>query len=875
MSHPLTRSTDRKSTSSDDNTIKGSHRARPKGKANENANDSSKPLTSTRSKRLFTEQTNSIDSGDELSTKRHKQRQISLKHTLNNLDKPFVKTSKEGPQAQPSVPDLPCVASCAGSESDDADDEEDAHAHDDIPSAKLPDVDLAPLGPKEIPSLTKIPLSDDDLFGASDSTLTSVSDDSEDDVEPQKATEAPKDASTMSLRSRRSSRSSPSKVVVPELPLPLPLVAPVKRGPGRPRKDGSAPQPRIRPPPSTYTRTRRTPLPKTEQEDLTIPAVDSQPSDQSLMSRTLRSRAQSENISEDDTEDSLAIQKMLLTLPKKSSSDATASDPEVKATRSSFKPPKEHVFLKPQIPLRRGSNGSARSVPYVRSPPRPSHRPPTPSTVPVPFKTKLFHATPSLPPAKFKMPSPSPPSIGQISSQLRLALQQGLRKVLDTNTTTASEPTEDITSTPTREQVEEARHLERKALIAEAYLVLEQTLNSPQSCAELNKLLTGDLLHAMGGLEPLAFPKPEDDKDRLECQHCQRTYKNRRGLSSHIRRCTARQPSDGEATASETEDQRKAKCLSTKDHSEEEEGVIKCVCGSKEDEGDFVQCDDCKAWLHLECVGLSVDKVPDEYYCPPCQQPSMSMTGGKSSRRVYRATNNASNDFDDSDASDNSSSTSPLWKYRAEMEARKQRHEARYEDGPSEATSPQVVLNHDWVEEPSGELGFGGEYMSAQLAAAARSIFKEPCSLALMLDGSSSQEVASSPVPDPLHSSPAIYDDHVFHAYDDGPTAGLELAFGADSPFETVQPIKYFSETNDLLPPHFMELDSSGSFDQLLSDDTIDSDGLRTPLDLHYDSHLASMWEMETMDAPSGKTPLEIDLEVEQTLQAQEDWLYN
>lgn len=43
---------------------------------------------------------------------------------------------------------------------------------------------------------------------------------------------------------------------------------------------------------------------------------------------------------------------------------------------------------------------------------------------------------------------------------------------------------------------------------------------------------------------------------------------------------------------------------------------------------------------------------------------------------------------------------------------------------------------------------------------------------------------------------------------------------------------------------------------------------------MHYDSQLASMWEIETMGA-SGKTPLEIDLEADQTLQAQEDWLYN
>ncbi|KAG0062281.1 hypothetical protein BGZ92_006238, partial [Podila epicladia] len=66
VSHPLTRSTNRVSTSSDDNSI--THRVgRPKGKANEN--DSSKPLTSTTTstrsqKRLLTEQNSSFDSGD-------------------------------------------------------------------------------------------------------------------------------------------------------------------------------------------------------------------------------------------------------------------------------------------------------------------------------------------------------------------------------------------------------------------------------------------------------------------------------------------------------------------------------------------------------------------------------------------------------------------------------------------------------------------------------------------------------------------------------------------------------------------------------------------------------------------------------------------
>ncbi|KAJ3062895.1 hypothetical protein HDU98_001271 [Podochytrium sp. JEL0797] len=57
------------------------------------------------------------------------------------------------------------------------------------------------------------------------------------------------------------------------------------------------------------------------------------------------------------------------------------------------------------------------------------------------------------------------------------------------------------------------------------------------------------------------------------------------------------------------------------DSDNEEDEEIRCVCGSKDETGsNWVQCDQCKAWQHQNCVGLEGKKLPKSknYYCEVC-----------------------------------------------------------------------------------------------------------------------------------------------------------------------------------------------------------------------------------------------------------------
>ncbi|KAJ1973159.1 Histone deacetylase complex subunit [Dimargaris verticillata] len=49
--------------------------------------------------------------------------------------------------------------------------------------------------------------------------------------------------------------------------------------------------------------------------------------------------------------------------------------------------------------------------------------------------------------------------------------------------------------------------------------------------------------------------------------------------------------------------------------------VTRCVCGGKQDDGQFmIQCDVCKVWQHGECVNLpDQTHCPDSYYCEQCR----------------------------------------------------------------------------------------------------------------------------------------------------------------------------------------------------------------------------------------------------------------
>jgi hypothetical protein len=57
----------------------------------------------------------------------------------------------------------------------------------------------------------------------------------------------------------------------------------------------------------------------------------------------------------------------------------------------------------------------------------------------------------------------------------------------------------------------------------------------------------------------------------------------------------------------------------------EEEEIIRCICGEYEEEEDverdMICCDQCSAWQHNDCMGLTFAKgqEPDQYYCEQCR----------------------------------------------------------------------------------------------------------------------------------------------------------------------------------------------------------------------------------------------------------------
>lgn len=58
---------------------------------------------------------------------------------------------------------------------------------------------------------------------------------------------------------------------------------------------------------------------------------------------------------------------------------------------------------------------------------------------------------------------------------------------------------------------------------------------------------------------------------------------------------------------------------------EDQEETIRCICGEYEEEEDverdMICCDQCLAWQHNDCMGLSFPKgqEPDEYFCEQCK----------------------------------------------------------------------------------------------------------------------------------------------------------------------------------------------------------------------------------------------------------------
>ncbi|KAG0213576.1 hypothetical protein BGX28_003993 [Mortierella sp. GBA30] len=299
---------------------------------------------------------------------------------------------------------------------------------------------------------------------------------------------------------------------------------------------------------------------------------------------------------------------------------------------------------------------------------------------------------------------------------------------------------------------------------------------------------------------------------RLGCDYCGRTYKTKGGLVYHMNRCTMAQlqnsiasDTDDVSTASETEDQRKARCpmasnelvnaknsdSSDEYEHEDEDAIIRCVCGCSDDEGGMVQCDKCTSWLHLDCLSLTEADIPEEYYCPSCQGMPIPITRGKSLRQAPNRLKQSLKTRMPNRLSLRSASED------SEKEDGDHSPETRQGDGvvTDQHHSPQVVLSYD---EPTS------------------TIFKDKHSPSLMLDGSFSQE-GRADLTNHMHSS-------------------LQLQSEVDLSFQDSQIFDYVPSTDPLFEPENM------MNDLLISENSIDSEGLQTPIDFTLDIRPSGMW---------------------------------
>ncbi|KAJ2846414.1 hypothetical protein GGI22_006254, partial [Coemansia erecta] len=98
-----------------------------------------------------------------------------------------------------------------------------------------------------------------------------------------------------------------------------------------------------------------------------------------------------------------------------------------------------------------------------------------------------------------------------------------------------------------------------------------------------------------------------------QCKYCGKQYKYHSKLASHEQHCSSRLEA----------------LLYSAD--ENEQHIIHCVCGPRHDypvgERDdlpMIQCDNCLLWLHIECVGVDQNDLPNEYFCVRCSGPAGS-----------------------------------------------------------------------------------------------------------------------------------------------------------------------------------------------------------------------------------------------------------
>lgn len=84
-------------------------------------------------------------------------------------------------------------------------------------------------------------------------------------------------------------------------------------------------------------------------------------------------------------------------------------------------------------------------------------------------------------------------------------------------------------------------------------------------------------------------------------------------------------PAKKSKTKSQTKDKPAKSSVEPTPAPSEEEEIIRCICGEYEEEEDverdMICCDQCSAWQHNDCMGLTFAKgeEPDQYFCEQCK----------------------------------------------------------------------------------------------------------------------------------------------------------------------------------------------------------------------------------------------------------------
>ncbi|SJL05416.1 uncharacterized protein ARMOST_08783 [Armillaria ostoyae] len=77
---------------------------------------------------------------------------------------------------------------------------------------------------------------------------------------------------------------------------------------------------------------------------------------------------------------------------------------------------------------------------------------------------------------------------------------------------------------------------------------------------------------------------------------------------------------------------------------------VVCICRGTDDGRELVQCDDCKMWYHLECIGIrsirDLGREEDPWFCSDCQLPADAEREEEEEEELYREPTFAPTDMD-------------------------------------------------------------------------------------------------------------------------------------------------------------------------------------------------------------------------------------